>query len=294
MRYSLLVSALVALAVSYGTASYLVAHGAAVAPQAERENTLDRIVRTKTLRCGYIVYDPLITKDPTTGEIAGIGAAIHKRIAEMLGAKVEWTAEASWPTYIQDMVSGRYDMLCDLDFTFPAYVGKMTTNLPVFYTIATAWVRPENVARFKDKPADEAFNVPDVTVSAVDGTMPLEVARHDFPKAKILGMPPMTDYTFNLINVADKKADVTFVEKIFGEKFIKAHPGALVNVTPPDRPLRVYAYSIPTLPGDVKMKAAMESAISYMVNNGEIDQILRKYGAENGYFVAEQTYRAVR
>ncbi|MDD3182068.1 MAG: transporter substrate-binding domain-containing protein [Alphaproteobacteria bacterium] len=293
MRYQFLAVAILSAAISYITATHFAAKTASTSTETERESTIDRIKRTKTLRCGYVPYNPLIIKDLQTGEISGIGADIHTRIADMLGAKIEWTAEASWTNYIEDLRTGRYDMICDLDLNFPAYVGTLSTNLPVLYTIATAWVRPEDAPRFLDKPA-EVFNSPDITVSAVDGTMPLEIARHDFPQAKILGMPPLTDYMFNLINVADKKADVTFVEKVFAEQFLKANPGKLVNVTPEDKPLRVYAYSIPTLPGDTKMKDAMESAISYMVNNGEIDQIIRKYGAENGYFVSLQPYRAVR
>lgn len=294
MRHPILLASFLAAVISYGVASYVAPHAQSQDASLQRPSTLDRILKTKTLRCGYVPFDPLIVKDPQTGEISGIGADIHKRIADILGAKIEWTAEASWSTYIQDLKSGRYDMLCDMDFTFPAYVGHLATNLPVFYTIATAWVRPEDAPRFAGKSAEEAFNSPEITVSAIDGTMPLEIARHDFPKAKILGMPPLTDYTFNLINVVDKKADVTFVEKIFAEQFLRNHPGALVNVTPTDRPLRVYAYSVPTLPGDTKMKEAMESALFYMINNGEIDAILRKYGAEKGYFVAEQPYRPVR
>ncbi|MDD2324897.1 MAG: transporter substrate-binding domain-containing protein [Alphaproteobacteria bacterium] len=293
MRYQIILIALLSVVISYVTATHVAVKASSRAVTVERESTLDRIMRTKTIRCGYVPYSPLILRDSITGEVSGIGADIHKRIAEMLGAKIEWTAETSWSTYIEDIRAGRYDMICNLDLNFPAYVGNLSTNLPVLYTIATAWVRPEDAARFLDKPVEQ-FNSPDITISAVDGTMPLEIARHDFPKAKILGMPSMTDYMFNLINVADKKADVTFVEKVFAEQFLKANPGKLINVTPPDRPLRVYAYSIPTLPGDTKMKEAMESAISYMVNNGEIDQIIRKYGAENGYYVSLQPYRPVR
>lgn len=291
MRFQFLAVTLLSAAVAYVTTTHFSVKSAST--ETERESTIDRIKRTKTLRCGYVPYNPLIIKDPKTGEISGIGADIHKRIADMLGAKVEWAAEVSWSTYIEDLRTSRFDMLCNLDLTFPPYVGTLSTNLPVLYTIATAWVRPEDAPRFLGKPAD-VFNSPDITVSAVDGTMPLEITRHDFPQAKIFGMPPLTDYMFNLMNVADKKADVTFVEKVFGEQFLKANPGKLVNVTPEDKPLRVYAYSIPTLPGDTKTKEAMESAISYMVNNGEIDQIIRKYGAEKGYYVASQPYRPVR
>ncbi|MGE4351527.1 MAG: substrate-binding periplasmic protein [Bdellovibrionales bacterium] len=293
MRYQWIVVAVLSAAISYVTATHMVGKSETASGQTERESTIDRIKRTKILRCGYVPYNPLIIIDPKTNEISGIGADVHKRIAEMLGAKVEWVAEVTWSTYIEDLRTGRYDMLCDMDFTFPPYVGVLSTNLPVLYTIATAWVRPEDAPRFQNQPV-EVFNSPDITVSAVDGTMPLEIARHDFPKAKLFGMPALNDYMLNLTNVADKKADVTFVEKVFGEQFLKANPGKLVNVTPEDRPLRVYAYSIPTLPWDTKTKDAMESAISYMVNNGEIDQIIRKYGAEKGYFVASPTYRAVR
>jgi hypothetical protein len=123
--------------------------------------------------------------------------------------------------------------------------------------------------------------------------MPSVLAAHDFPKAKLLSLPAMTDYTFNLTNVVAYKADITFVENVFAQTFLKTDPGTLVNVTP-DAPLRVYAYSIPTLPGDVKMRATMESIIGYMLDNGIIDTIVRKYGAEQSYYIADRARRPVK
>lgn len=256
------------------------------------QDTLDRILSSKTLRCGYVPYNPLIIKDANTGAITGIGADIHERIAQMLGVKIAWTSETTWSTYIQDLKAKRYDMLCDMDFMFPPYVTHLATNLPILYTMVTAWMRPEEAAKYLDQPLQQ-FNSPDITVSAIDGTLPMVITQDYFPKAKILGMPNTTDYTFNLLNVVHKKANVTFVEKIFGEKYLKAHPGQLVNVTP-KTPIQVYAYTIPTLPEEVRLRTAIENIIGYMLNNGEIDAIVRKYEAENGYYVAEHPYRQAK
>ena len=262
------------------------------AQTAASESMLDRIMESKTLRCGYVPYNPMIIKDAKTGDISGIGADIHQYIADVLGVKLVRTAEASWPTYIEDLRVGRYDMICDMDVWLPGYSSKLAVNLPILYTTISAWARPENAERFLNKPSEQ-FNSPDVTISAVDGTMPMVIAQKDFPNAKLLGMANMTDYTLNILNVVDKKADVTFVENVFAEMFLKTHPGELVNVTP-NTPLRTYAWSIPTLTGDIKMKTVLEAIIGYMIDNGEVDKILHKYGVEKGLYVAEHPYRAVK
>lgn len=39
---------------------------------AEKESSYDRVMRTRTLRCGYGIFQPMIMKDPNTRKISGI------------------------------------------------------------------------------------------------------------------------------------------------------------------------------------------------------------------------------
>ena len=110
----------------------------------------------------------------------------------------------------------------------------------------------------------------------------------DYPEAKILSMPAMTDYSSILMNVTDKKADVTFVERVVANNFLKANPGKLVSITG-DKPLRVFPYFIPFKIGETKLKSTIDSIIVLMRENGEIERILSKYEDEMPSF-----YRVAR
>jgi ABC-type amino acid transport substrate-binding protein len=65
-----------------------------------KESAFDRILRTQTIRCGYVVYPPSIIKDPNTGRLSGIFYDITEKMGERLNLKIEWTEEVVFPTMI--------------------------------------------------------------------------------------------------------------------------------------------------------------------------------------------------
>jgi hypothetical protein len=34
-------------------------------------------MHTNTIRCGYILYDPFVRKDPNSGQFSGVAVALH-------------------------------------------------------------------------------------------------------------------------------------------------------------------------------------------------------------------------
>lgn len=240
---------------------------------ANENSAFDRIMAKKELRCGYVNYPPLLSKDPNTDEFSGIGVDIVKRVAEILDVKITWAEEVTWATYIEGLRTNRYDMLCTLDFFLPAYAGKLEMTSPVFYTGIGVYKRPDD-ARFPEGFRD--FNKKDISISAIDGSLSMLIKNSDYPDATLVSMPNTTDYSFILSNIVSKKADVTFVERSVGNDFLKKNPGALVNIAE-TKPLRIYPYFIPVDLGEAKLKSTLEGIISLMLNNGEIDKILDKY-----------------
>jgi ABC-type amino acid transport substrate-binding protein len=267
---SAVVGAVVALVIGF-----YVPHGASV--QAPVEKSLyDKVMEKGEISCGYVNYPPFLSKDPNTGKMSGIGVDIMTRVAELMKVKLRWAQESSWANYITDLQMNRFDVLCNTDFFLPEYVGRVEITRPVFFTGIGVYKRADD-NRFPEGFA--AFDDPNITISAIDGSLSMLIRNTDYPKSKIVSMPAMTDYAMILMNLAAHKADVTFVEKAVADSYMKANPGQLVNIAE-NKPLRVFPYFIPFKIGEVKFKSAVDEAIGSMIENGEIDRILDRY--ENG------------
>jgi polar amino acid transport system substrate-binding protein len=251
------------------------------APIASTQPVYDRVMQSKTLRCGYVVYPPTVIKDPNTGVISGLMHDVIENAAAKMGLKVEWTEEFNWGNYLTGLQYDHVDMICAAAWNNHAGEWQGTETIgPLFYSGIGVWVRADD-DRFTGRL--DKIDDPAVTISSIDGTLPGYIAAADFPKAKILGMPQATDYTFNLLNVADKKADVTFVENFQGFAFSEKNPGAIKNIAA-ENPIRVFPNVFLVRKGEQKLKNTFEGLLQYMINNGEMEPIIRKYEKYPGSF----------
>jgi ABC-type amino acid transport substrate-binding protein len=245
------------------------------------EPAFERVMRTKTIRCGYVITSPYNRKDPNTGKLSGISTEVIEELAQRLNLKVEWTEELDWVTYISGLKTGRYDVFCGGGYAVWQEIVDAELIGPMFYTSITPWVRADD-HRFD---ADNALlNDPTVIVSALDGSIASNLAARDFPKAKILSAPPQTDYTFNPLNVSTHKADVTILEGQIGYEYLAANPGTLRPLHP-DKPLKVFPVSFLVLKGEMQLQSMLNNALTQMVYDGGVEKILQKYESFPGVYL---------
>src|SRR5690349_10046206 len=105
---TLLVAALTAIVAS--AATVVVMRGPRVA-SAQRESAFERVMRTRTLRCGYVISPPHLQKDPNTGALSGIAHDALEKMASHLGLKIDWAEQVGWATMLEGLSDGRYDMM---------------------------------------------------------------------------------------------------------------------------------------------------------------------------------------
>ena len=237
------------------------------------QSVYDRVMQKREIRCGFVNYPPLLTKDPNTGAFSGIGVDIMTRVADMLNVKLVWAQESSWAGYIEDLNANRFDVLCNLDFFLPFDVGRVDRSDPLFYTSVGIYKRADD-PRFPE--GFRAFNDPNITISGIDGALSLIIQHSDYPLAKTISGPQTMDYSLIMQNVVNKKADVVFIENSTANSFMKANPGKLVNIAK-KTPLRVFPYFIPFKLGEDKLRVTFNGIITYLHENGEIDKILAKH-----------------
>lgn len=258
----------------------LVLNASTAAPPAPSapEPAFARISTSRVLRCGYVVYAPGLLRDPNSGALSGIVHDLVETAAARLDLKVEWTEETSWGHHLEGLTSGRYDMLCASSFALPSDAARTEAIGPLYFSTIGVWARPDD-HRFDGNLA--ALNAPAVRISAIDGTIPDVIAREQFPRAKIVAHPQLTDYSFNMSDVADGKADVTFVENYQGLAYLAQNPGKLVNIAAP-QPLRVYHNMILVDKGEFRLRTMFQTVIDQMIDNGEVDALLARYQGSPG------------
>lgn len=243
-----------------------------------QESAYDRIISSKKIRCGYVNYGPGSIKNPTTGEIEGIAVDVIKSAANQLGFVIEWVEETTWGLHLEGLKTGRYDVLCSSSFALPSDALWSETVGPLYYSTIGVWVRGDD-RRFINN--YEAMNRNSIKIAAIDGTIPFILAKKQFPEATIVSQPQFTDYSLNMLNVLNGKADVTFVEAWQGNAFSAQNSNKLVNIGL-EKPLRTYHNYMLVRKGEFKLQTMLNTVIEQMHHNNEIEQIISRYEGIKG------------
>ncbi len=251
------------------------------------EPALPKINTTQTIKCGYVDYDPAITQDINTKEFRGFDVEMVKAIAARLELKVEYATTTGWGLIAADLNAGKFDMLCTGSWVHPN-VGKFALfSRPYYY-------QPVFIAARADDPRF-AKGVPDLNnaelkMVAIDGDNPVHIAHNDFPKAQILALTNMTDFTQVMVNVADKKADFTIVDAVAFGNYNASNPGKL-KIVDPKKPIRTYPVSYAFHSEDAQFRDAVNHAIEELILDGTVDKIFDKYDKiPNSYYRATVPY----
>ncbi|HAX91321.1 MAG TPA: hypothetical protein DCY07_03825 [Rhodospirillaceae bacterium] len=242
------------------------------APQLKEETVFERVMRTKTLRCGYVTDQLFFRKDPNTGAFSGIFYDITLKIAEALRVKVEWTQEASYATYNEDLVSNRYDAFCSGVWPLALRAALETYTTPVLYSGVGVWVREDDQRVTKI----DQINNENVKIAVIDGEMAGLIAYESFPKAQTMSLPNSTDRASMILNVTTGKADVVLIDTITALEFMGHNPGKIRNLIPDD-PIRLFPSVYGFKFGETGMQMAFNTAIQDYLDNKVIEGIIRKH-----------------
>jgi len=240
---------------------------------ADKETVYDRVMRTGTIRCGYVIYPPNTMKEPNTGKIYGISPDIVEELASGLGLKVEWTEEVGTASMVEGLETGRYDMLCTAAWLNLPRARVAAFSRAVYYTVVNAASRTDDT-RFDNNPG--AINNPGVKIGSVDGSAYTIIAQTQFPQAKIISYPDMTDLAQPLEDVKTGKADVAFMENYILNRFMENNPGTVKQVAA-DKPVKVFQNSFLFKGGEYRFVHMIDVALTHMLNNDDVDRIIARH-----------------
>ena len=114
------------------------------------------------------------------------------------------------------------------------------------------------------------------------------IADADFPKAARFEVPQLAEISTLLLNVQQKKADVTFVELYFVHQFLEKNPGSVQNIVP-HNPIRVFPNTVLLRKGQFEFKAMLDQALTELINLGVVDKLIDKYEPVPGIFYRRES-----
>jgi len=233
----------------------------------------DNVLKTGVIRACYIVYPPASIKDPNTGKMSGVFVETLNKAAENMGLKVDWNAEVGWGDMIEALNSNRCDIIGSPAWSNSTRGRSAEFAQPIYYSAINAYVR-SNDSRF-----DKSINIANdkgYKIATVDGETSQLIASRQFPNAQTLQLPQSTDVSQMLLNVADGKADMAFLEPTIANEYIKNNPGKIKNVSI-DKPVVIYGNVMMIKKGEFTFKTTMDNAITELLNNGYVDGLISQY-----------------
>lgn len=238
-----------------------------------KETSFERVMRTKTIRCGYIEWPGYVEKDPSTGKMSGVAYEIAEAIGKELELKVEWTEPTGWGSYQEGLNAGRYDVACGGLWLSGNRIRQSLLTQALFYSGMYATVRADD-NRFD---ADlTAINNPGVRAEVIEADVTNSIKDMLFPKAQTVTVSPMVDSGQYALNVILNKADVAFVSPEIFNKYNASNEKKL-KLAAQGKPVRVFGNSFAMKTGELELKAMLDGAAQALGNSGTLEQIAHKY-----------------
>ncbi len=261
------------------------------AAPAKTESAYERVMRTRTLRCGYNIWEPAIIQDQS-GKLTGAYVEFMEALANAAGLKLEWTAKLDWGTFPADLETGKVDAMC-AGVWADSKRGTVTGwTDPIWYNTIEAEVRPDD-ERFPESQDKLArLNSEDITIAIVDGTAASQMAAVLYPKAKKYNESAVAGAGDYLMTVVTRKADVVFTDSGTARTFRSNNPGKLRRYAPHET-VAVYPQSIGVNIHEVELKNMLDTATHEVLNLGIAEGIARKYDPEGAIFILpSQPYKS--
>lgn len=238
----------------------------------DNETVYQRVMRTGTLRCGYIAWQPYVMKDPNTGKLSGMSYDVYEALGRALDIKIEWVSEVLVGQQVDALRSGKIDAVCG-DWPLNSASTKYVDYLRGFAWFPVYLYGKKSGKKFTSL---DQINNENVSISAMDGDISLLIADKKFPKAHKIQVPAMADPTQINLNVMTGKADLASNDPFSISYFNAANNNILVPVLA-DKPLVTLKTSGSIKKGEQDLANMLNEGIELLITSGEIDDILDRY-----------------
>lgn len=237
-------------------------------------STLETVQKTKTLRCGYWVFEPFISKDPTTGRLSGIAVDYLEETARREGVTIHWTKEVSIDQIVPSLEYHHIDMFC-LPCTPLAAWEKVVDFVGSFGKIPLYVYVPSTSAKTLDSLKTARFAV-------MDGYAQATVTSQLFPQAALISLPNMAAIGDLYDQLKYGKADAVINDHISVLNYTRSNPGVIRRLS--DEPVFVSPVFFVVQKGDKLWSSFLNEMTDTArpANRAVFESLIKKYGLTNG------------
>lgn len=169
------------------------------------QDAIKEIKDRGTFKVGMAESPPWQAPNPTSGQYEGINVDLAKRVAEVMGVKLE-IVPATWATLVPGLEAKQYDAVFANLFATPPRA------LVVNFTEPYATYGFHIVVNAKSKlTALDQVNAPAVTFVGMSGTVEESYPKELYPQAKVRGIAT-NDIAAWIGEVASGQADAAFLD----------------------------------------------------------------------------------
>jgi ABC-type amino acid transport substrate-binding protein len=243
--------------------------------QTEAGSSLDRILREKKIRIGWIASPPQMMKDIKTGALAGYFVDAAKYIFKEIDVEPEFI-ESNFATFVAGLQSGQLDLCIASTFVTIKRAAVLEFTRPILYLGYSAVVRA-NETRFKALPD---FNQSGIRIAVLQGGSSQAYVRDNFPKAEIVALNS-TNQTLPFVEVMSQRADVGINDAWSARRFAMNQP-AVKDLFAND-PYNVQPTAWTVRRGNTDLLNFLNAAIETIIVSGKFEELARAYEASGRY-----------
>lgn len=233
-------------------------------------SALDRVQESRSIRCGYWVFEPFVRKNPSSGAISGIAVDYLERTAARKGLKVIWAKEFPLDQIVPALEHGHMDMFClpcsptgdwaqRLDFA--GSFGKMP-----FYLYVSA------------KGTQTQADLKTARFATIDGYIQSGETRARYPEAAISSLPNGASVAELYDQIKYGKADAILNDHLSALNYMRNNVGVMRRLD--DAPLFTKTMYFPVQKGDSRWMAFVNAMTDTALpeNAALFDALIQQYG----------------
>lgn len=265
LRRSLLLAGLTTVAVSAGV------------PPASAQ-VMDRILREKTVKVGYIPSPPGTIKDPASGDVKGYYVDGLRYIFKAVGVEVV-LVETTWANFAAGLQAGQFDMSIAGTFATVQRAAAVEFTKPIHYLGYSAIVKKGD-ERFKTL---SDFNKNGVKIAAVQGGAAAEYVKENFPLATLVALNT-SNLTAPFVEVSAGRADVGIEDAWQARRYASQQPG--VTDLFQEKPYNLLPIAWSVKRGNQELLNFLNTSIDFMLLTGRWERMANQYGMTGRFYDA--------
>ena len=234
-------------------------------------DALERVEGSRVLKVAYDDYFPAFMTDPATGRHCGVFADVLTDFARNSGWSIQWSEEVGYGVISQGLAEGRYDIFGSTVWPTPERLGTALFSEPLYVSNVYAWKANADARSYA-----EARRSPFLRIAVKEGDISHSIALAEFPGARLIRVPQLTDPSALLTFVTEGRADITFVEPVLA-KYFQAETGQTVSKVKEIGCLRSYPNTFMVALGQEALLKALNGYIQTSAENGSLSKRINKY-----------------